>query len=521
MRLAILLTLLAPIALANAQPVALDPAFGTGGIVHHMIDIYYDKINDVVLQPDGKIVVTGYTIQVNANWNLVVVRYNEDGSFDPSFGNSGVVITDIGPSHEEGTAITLQPDGRILVSGYTWVVDANGTTAYIVAARYLADGALDPSFGTGGISLQTTGYPSDYAYSITLQPDGRILLGGSSDGNSYAVLRLNDDGTPDLGFGVDGWAVAMVVGINSTGHCVALQPDGRIVLAGDALIYNADSTNANQDLAAVRFMADGTLDLSFGTQGQVITDMDGTGVRADLIRDVAIQPDGAILLCGLTVASDGAYDVGMVRYLYDGSLDPSFGNGGRVITDFENSSQDPRALMVLADGRILLGGVHYYDFAAMRYLPNGTPDNSFDGDGLVHTAIDSLSYEYGNAIAMYPDGRLVVAGETTYMCYQRKFGLVRYTTDMSTALAEKPIAARASVVPNPVNDMVAVTLSEPLPQGGNWILSDASGRQVSTGRIAAGSGQRFLVAMGVLANGAYTITISGSGRTMHAQVVKE
>jgi len=202
----------------------------------------------VALQPDGKIVVAGY-----AGGDFALARYNSDGALDTSFGSGGKVTTDFGGSyHPDGFSVALQPDGKIVVAGY-----AGGDFAL---ARYNSDGALDTSFGSGG-KVTTDFGGSDAGYSVALQPDGKIVVAGYA-GLDFALARYNSDGALDTSFGTGGKVTTDFSGGRDVGYSVALQPDGKIVVAGYAGV----------DFALARYNSDGALDTSFGSGGKVTTD---------------------------------------------------------------------------------------------------------------------------------------------------------------------------------------------------------------------------------------------------------
>src|SRR5712692_1324893 len=200
-------------------------------------------------------------------------------------------------------------------------------------ARYTADGALDQSFGTGGLVVTRSAQRSFVANAVALQSDGRILVAGmvsdlASASLQLAVARYNPDGSADGGFGSAGLAATLVGAAGGAASTLALQPDGKILVAGTAFAHGS----ADDEFALARFTSAGQLDLSFGSEGIVTTDFGSgeAGGRPALDRagGVAIESDGKIVVGGSTRGDHQAFAV--ARYNIDGSLDSSFGVGGKA-----------------------------------------------------------------------------------------------------------------------------------------------------------------------------------------------
>lgn len=377
---------------AQAAPGDLDPAFGNGGKVH--IDRgYYAEGQDVALQPDGKIVTVG--TNMDAGWltpDFSLMRHNADGSLDTAFGDGGEVITDFTEGEDLAQAVALQPDGKIVVVGRTGEPD--GGCCWFTVARYDANGSLDPSFGDEGwVRADFGDNGASDAQAVVVQSDGKIVAAGQSGGD-FAVVRYEADGDPDTDFGEDGQVLTAFAG-GAYGHDMALQSDGRIVVAG-----NAGSPSI--DFALARYDTDGSLDTSFGGDGRVTTPLNGD----DSARAVVVQPDGRIVAAGFS-----NYDSALTRYNTDGSLDPGFGTGGRVTTDFNGTVDRAFDLALQPDGRIVTGGLSNADFAVVRYQANGALDTGFGGGGRAST--DFLGYfDEAHAVAVQPDGKIVVFGSS-------------------------------------------------------------------------------------------------------------
>ena len=382
---------------ALAAAGSLDPTFGNGGIVITDLGTSADQGHAIALQPDGKIVVAGIILGIDTDFALA--RYNSDGSLDSTFDTDGLVVTDFGNNRfDYGYAVTIQPDGKIIIAGESSVT---ANTSDFGLARYTPDGSLDSSFDTDGKVITNFG-GDEQGYAITLQPDGRIVVAGhNGNGGNYdfALARYNSDGSLDTTLDSDG-KVTTDFGSNSDlGSAVALQPDGKIVVAGTTLNPGSNSL----DFALARYNVDGSLDTTFDADGKVITDF--VGNSTDNGNAVALQVDGKIVVAGFSY--DGTnYDYALTRYNSDGSLDISFDTDGKVTTDFDFGSVDQgKAIVLQPDGKIVVAGSSI-GFGLARYNSDGTLDNTFDTDGKVTTDFGGV----GNAVTLQPDGKIIVAG---------------------------------------------------------------------------------------------------------------
>lgn len=277
---------------------------------------------------------------------------------------------------------------------------------------HAADGDLDGAFGGDG--KVTTTFPGGaYAQAVAIQPDGKIVAVGAAAGESaageFALARYETDGTLDATFGTDGRVTTAVSGDGGgEARAVAIQSDGKIVAAG---------TVNRETFALARYDPDGTLDATFGSGGIVTTDLTP---RYDIAYGVVIQPDGKIVAVGMaTPGSVWRPAWALVRYDPGGTLDPSFGSDGMVVTKF-GVWGEARAVALQANGKIVAVGTNGRGFALARYLPDGTLDASFGNDGKVGRSFDG---GWANAVALQPDGKIVAAGD--YEIFS--FAVARYT----------------------------------------------------------------------------------------------
>jgi uncharacterized delta-60 repeat protein/uncharacterized repeat protein (TIGR01451 family) len=351
----------------------------------------------IALSVVALLIATGLVSRVSAN----------AGDLDASFGSGGIVITDFGFGARASTLL-IQADGKLVVVGRGGPYDSGG----FLLARYNQDGSLDASFGSGGYAIIDFGFGEDVA-GAAIDASGRIVIAGMSDGDKIVLARYKADGNLDSTFGAGGTVVTPV-----SGHFyvkdMALQADGKIVVVGDREI---PALQTGYDFVALRYTATGSLDSSFDGDGFLVTDFNQP---KDFGEAVVIQNDGKIVVAGFTNPEYGGSfsflnsDFCMARYKADGSLDPTFGNGGRVTSNFPVGTACQEAVLQ-SDGKIILLGFatnNGEDFALARYNANGSVDSAFGNSGLVLTDFGGAPFQHDRAFAaaLQPDGKIVVSG---------------------------------------------------------------------------------------------------------------
>lgn len=419
------LMLLAVLGLAPARAAegGLDTSFGSGGKV---VTSFKANANDIArgiaIQKDGRIVTAGYAegpTSATTGLDFGLVRYNKDGSLDTTFGSGGKVTTDFsdsrGVSSDAAYAVAIQADGKIVAVGY-----ADGLRDFAVA-RYNADGSLDTTFATGGkFTSYSISSPSYYfsggsATAVAIQSDGKIVVAGyiynspqhtSLNQYDFVVMRFNSNGALDASFASGGVkVVAIGDGYDfDYAYAVAIQSDGKIVVAGSGGPYNGTTEN----FALIRLNANGSLDSSFGSSGKVTADIGGNNDKA---YAVAIQSDGKIVAAGSATISTYNASLAVARFNSNGTLDTSFGSGGKVTTNVGSSNPSAAyGVVVQADGKIVIAGIkEVYYMVLARYTSGGLLDTSFGTGGLVTTT----TYDNAYAVALQSDGRIVAAGATS------------------------------------------------------------------------------------------------------------
>jgi uncharacterized delta-60 repeat protein len=391
------------------------------------------------------------------------------GGLDPSFNGSGIVTTTLGPGDESIAAIAVGDDGKIAAAG-----TLSGTSPDIAVARYNPDGTLDTTFNGTGTLLRDVS-ASDYAAGIALLPDGKTLVAGSVTGTNnydFALFRFNRNGTPDNSFNGNGTAVFPFDATNAFATAMTVDPDGPIIVAGDAGV----GANPTQ-ICVARYTASGTLDTTFAGTGFALASVGSVNANT---RAVALQDGGKIVVAGF--ASNGANnDFLVARFNANGSLDTTFNGTGFRIQPIGANDDEAAAVAVQSDGKIVVAGFTVgatYDYAMIRLNENGSLDDSFGGDGIVTTALGSLT-DIGRALALRADDRIVVAGNA--FSGSNKIGLAFYRADGSpdTAFNGTGIVTAAFPGANVAAFAVAV---------------QPDGKIVAAGGAESGAGEDFALA---------------------------
>jgi uncharacterized delta-60 repeat protein len=381
----------------------LDAAFGSNGIVHTLVGNIANA-HSIAIQSTGEIIATGPTYNGN-DYNFATVRYNKNGSLDNSFGINGTVINEIPAGNNPVQSVAVQTDGKIIISGSS----VNGINTDFTIMRYNTDGSLDNTFSISGIAETPVGISSNFALSSVLQNDGKIIeVGYTKNPNigsdyDFAVCRFNEDGSPDNVFGDNGISVTREETYDEYGRSVALQSDGKIIVAGNSLLGTLSQ------FALARYNSNGVLDKNFGKDGMVNT-MIGNHYD-DKITSVAIRNDDMIVTAGYS-NNDGSFDMALARYKPNGDLDNTFGTDGKVITSLGAEDDIINSIALQNDGKIIAAGYTSIEdklnIAVLRYDPDGSVDVSFGRNGIVTTPAGS--YDEAYSVAIQSDGRIVAAG---------------------------------------------------------------------------------------------------------------
>lgn len=504
----------------HAQPGTPDLSFGNNGMV--VTDFgTQNEFNEgytVLVQPDGKIIVGGY-VNANGSDNIAAIRYNANGTLDTAFGTGGVAMNDFNGGADYGLEVLLQSDGKIVVVGYAFLGSGNTDLAVV---RFLANGDVDTSFGTQGkVSTDITGY-NDYAFAAALQADGKIVAAGAAQtagAGDICVVRYNTDGTPDQTFDGDGIMCADMAGDYDVAFSVAVQPDGKIVTAG----YS--KTGPSYDFSLARFNTNGSFDTNFGNGGVVTTPV---GPSEDICIAMALQPDGKIVLAGYVWdVNITDTDYGVVRYNTNGTLDNTFGTNGIATGPISNGYDYLRSVEIQPDGKIVAAGqtgtAGFTDLCLLRFTAAGTLDPTFNGTGII---IDDVNGEqdYAEGLVVQPDGKIVIVGGTV-VPPDVDMVVARYLGDLEIGVVD--FAAWNQMVficPNPVSESSVLQYTLASPEEVSVRVYDAQGKLVSVlidnQLQQAGDYRQPLHLSPDLPTGMYLVELASAAGSVSVRIVK-
>jgi uncharacterized delta-60 repeat protein len=419
---------------AGATPGDLDQTFGSGGKVTTHIGPAGSDAQAVVVQPDGKIVVGGRADQTDGSTgSFGLARFNRDGTLDTTFGSGGKVRTSFGQDGQI-ESLALQRDNKIVAAGF----DFESPGEDFALARYNSSGSLDNSFGDGG--RVTTDFTTiDEGHALVVQPDGKIVVAGETLG-MFALARYLPDGSLDPSFASGGKVVSIQAERGAS--ALVLQRDGKLIAAGGVYL------ESRRQFGLLRFNTDGSLDRNFGSDG-IAHAVVGSGFY-NYPNALALQGDGKIVAAGVGSDTSGNDNWGVARWDGDGTLDQTFGQSGVVVTKAGNWAA---AVAVQLNGKIVTAGDTYSPGGSgsgsmvtlIRYLTNGDLDLAFGKDGIVTTAYGDDAYNYGVALALQPDGKVLVAGNSSALSLSSvQVGLARFlgdTTCVVPKVKRKPLTA--------------------------------------------------------------------------------
>lgn len=439
---------------------ALDPTFGTGGLVVTDLGSTSDHAYDMVIQSDGKIVTAGDTVRSSTGQDFALVRYNTNGTLDTSFGINGRAVTDFKGAGDVAKTMAQQSDGKLVVAGYAR--GASGDLEFALA-RHNANGTLDTSFGSKGKVITTISRDNDVIEAMAIQADGKIVVAGwtekflSGGTGNFVVARYNTNGSLDTTFGTGGKVVTDFAGGQDHAEGVAIQTNGKITVVGKA---------GNSGFGLAQYNPNGSLDLSFGNQGKVTTAF-GNGDNRGWAHDVVIQTDGRIVVAGdynyfpPGITSYVLNGMAVARYDINGAPDQGFGTSGAVTIAPDGKDLSGQSLAIQANGKILVAGWYYGypDFALARLSGvDGSVDTTFGTGGLVTTDFGATfgvtnSSDIANAVAIQADGKVVVAGSFANPSNNNvDIALARY-------LPSSPQIGSFTASPSPVAAVSPVTLA--------------------------------------------------------------
>ncbi len=473
---------------------SLDFTFGWAGFTQNPGGLYgNDTANDLAVQSDGKIVeIANVTDPASGKSAFGLLRYDVDGTLDPTFGAGVLVVTPISTgTRATANAVAIQPNGDIVVVG------GDGTNT--VVARYLPSGMLDTQFGTGGVATiaPPVGADSWVAKCVALDSQGNILIGVAAidAGGASGVVMLNSDGTQNDGFGTNGLAAIGGSGLNEVGGII-VGPSGQITVQGLVVDTGGDTGYVG------RLDSNGAIDTGFGTGGVVILPFAGGSPHS-----LAMQSDGSVLavgsIYGLTEFITARLDAS--------GLDTSFGGDGYVNTAFGNYSLvGAESIGVLPNGKIVVEGFvgtggdgGTFSVALAQFDSNGTLDASFGSGGRLIAGViggASVLTPNGDIVAIVGTG-IVPEGGAPY------FDLARFN-DGPEELVSLPTATLQAVAYTPTSMVFNVNLNAPSSTQVTVQFATADGTALAGTDYLATSGTLTFVPGSITA--AITVAIMGN-----------
>lgn len=399
---------------------SLDPSFDGDGIAATPL---WGNLAAVAVQPDGKIVAAGYTWS-GWSYDFALARLTPGGAPDPAFGVGGIVSTDFsglpnaGESDDRAFAMVIDPAGRIVLAGWS---NARGVLDFALA-RYLEDGGLDPTFGVGGKVLTTFGpASSEYVTSLATMGDGIVAAGFTyglpedpASTEDFALARYTSTGALDPTFGVGGLVTTDFGGQweRALGLAVAGDEIAAVGLTSPEPPDRYTSYGAASDVAVARYDASGALAAGFGVGGMVTTDVQGLVDAAD---DAVFLADGTLVVAGGAAAQRGSETRShllLLAYAPDGTFASGFGSGGMTVTSSGRSSSYAHSLVATPTQLIVAGGTYDGGSASLALA-----SYSLAGKLLAKTSAPGV--DAGRSVALQADGKIVVGSSSDHFVVVR------------------------------------------------------------------------------------------------------
>jgi uncharacterized delta-60 repeat protein len=399
-----------------------DNTFNGDGTEIITINGNEENATAVAVQADKKVILAGYTSIIYQD--VVAVRLNEDGTLDSSFSDDGVLqlSTGTGPI-ERFSAVAIAPNGDIVFSGGTG--DFTSNTKYLVA-RCDSNGVWDQDFNGSGWVSTNLSTQADLAFTVALQLDGKIVVGGTSSNNngSMGIVRYTSDGTLDTTFSGNGKTFIDYFDNSDQLRDLKIQADGKIIICG----FTGSGVGIS-DIMVVRLKTNGEIDSTFANNGYFIYD-NNNGV--DYGWGLELTQEGKILVVCPT--TDGTFRTLLLQLTKDGILDGDFGNNGKKTFQIQNGNLYGYSLKRQTDGKILIGGTADHpnsDFAIIRCEADGTIDSTFGTNGMTFTDF-AFQDDIGTIIALAPDNKIVLCGYTYDIMFNVLMAVARYNNDVVT-----------------------------------------------------------------------------------------
>lgn len=430
---------------ASAAIVQLDTSFASSGYVTHNSAAggnSSDIGESIQIQDDGKYVVAGYSMNASSDYDLAIWRYNTDGTLDTTFNSTGYVTHDSaagGNGYDLGYSLKIQSDGKYVIAGCSANPSGNDDLAIW---RYNSNGSHDTSFNSVGYVTHNNaagGNSHDVGYSVMIQPDGKIIVAGSSTNASantdLAIWRYNSNGSLDTSFNSTGYAIHNnAAGGNGSdgGQSLQIQSDGKYLIAGSSL----GDFSSNDDLAIWRYNTNGTLDTSFNGTGYVTHNSAAGGDGSDNGASLRVQSDGKYIVAGYSLNPSSRFEFTLWRYNINGTLDTSFSQNGyftNIVENYTDSLMFGDGLEIETNGKIVATGMtanptNHEDLALWRLNSDGSLDTSFNDVGYIthDNAAGGSDWDEGLSLQIQSDGKYVIAGYSTTLSSDYDLAIWRY-----------------------------------------------------------------------------------------------
>lgn len=479
----------------SADGVAIFPSTGIDGG------------NALAVQPDDKIVATG-SHHENGMTSLIVTRHQNDGEIDQGFGTSGS-YTHLGGT--VGNDVLIRPNGDILVAGQRI------TTNDFLLVCLTPDGSPKPSFQGGWVSIDF-GQTSDVAYAIATDLDQRIYIAGGSSGD-FAIARFFMDGNLDAAFSNDGGTTTDFSGTGDLIIDIAILSDGSILAAG----YTTNS-NGYRVTALAKYDYTGELDTQFGTNGKLTLQF-GSPSGNYQANGITSLPNGKILISGMYGSI--TYSPFLARLESDGTLDPSFGNGGIIDNIFPGLGDEKYwECSRQSDDKIVAVGVYEGDYLVSRHLPDGTLDPDFGNNGYTVVDIDNGT-DWAYDVELDSEQRIILVGSATLngAAVPNRIAFIRLMPGVVGLLELSEKESIVNIYPNPIVE--SATLSYTLAEAEELTIAlhDLQGRILTTylngKNMPAGDHTQTITIPSELASGNYMLVFSSPKGRFTIQVSKQ
>lgn len=525
----LLSTLLAAILVHSAtaqQAGDLDVSFGDSGIVLTDIGPTYisQYVEELLPAEDDKFIAMGWyhTAEYDSNYaDLALTKYHPTGVIDSSFGEHGKVVFDLSQhtSHADYMRdAALQPDGKIICVG--GIADEENITE-IGVARFNTDGSVDSSFANNGVFRLNPAYNGDEATCVQVLPDGKILVGYNAIEIFPGVIRLLPNGEIDQTYGSNGFAF-----VNHAVQDILLQDDDKLLIAGE---YNSDNPHW-WNVGVTRLDSDGTPDTGFGANGFTYynhSDLNNPNLWDTWVRSIAIQADGKIIIGGACENTTSMYDekFALGRLLPNGTLDPSFGTDGKVMIDLPTDLERISKVLVQPDGKIIAAGwCNEAKMVVARLQADGSLDNSFSGNGYFISNFNHGQCHINTAM-LTANGNLLVGGTGENELGDGVFFIARILTDLNIGIVELTEGVSNTLLyPNPIEEQARLQFELKQSEELTISLVDMQGRSVQTfiseQEMSQGKHDLQLRFENNLKSGTYLLSISSKKGQMGIRVIK-